>query len=355
VGTERYIRIVKIGILTFHDGINYGAFSQVYALKSYLKRCGYDCRVINYKSIGFTKREYAVFLNPRLPAKRIITHAIKILQFKKAQRKLSLTRRIFKQEGLKAVSFDIIIIGSDEVWNCGSDLIGYDPVYFSEGLAANRIVSYAASFGSVENSESIPLHLRDCLSRIDCISVRDDNSLKIMNALFGNKPIQIVLDPTFLTNLTEEAILPKAKDYILIYGFFDENMIKNILDYARASGKTTVSTSYNHPWCDVSIDTLSPYEWLGYFVNCHCVVTTMYHGALLSIQNHKEFCMYKTEYRKHKIGSLLNELGLSDRWIDEDRCLETVFEKKIDYSNVDIQVGKKRKQSEIFLAKSLQP
>lgn len=344
---------MKIGILTFHDGINYGAFFQVYAMQKCLRENGFDCRIINYKSIGFTKREYWVFLNPRIPINVIMRHIKKILQFKKAQKSLLLTKRIFQAKKLQKLDFDIIIIGSDEVWNYKSNFIGYDLTYFSEGLKGNKIISYAASFGSISKNEAIPKRLRDCLSRLDNISVRDENSFKIMNNLFNDKPIQIVLDPTFMTNLSEKAILPMEKDYILVYGFFTKEMVKNILDYARVNGKKTISISYNNKWCDKNLDTLNPFQWLGYFVNCCCVITTMYHGMVLSLQNKKEFCMYKTEYRQHKVGNLLNELGVSERFIDENMSLRNIFEKKIDYLTVNQHIETKRKISAEFLLTSL--
>ncbi|RKX25232.1 MAG: polysaccharide pyruvyl transferase family protein, partial [Candidatus Zixiibacteriota bacterium] len=193
---------MQVGILTFHDGINYGAFFQVYALQSFLLQHGFDCQVINYKSIGFTKREYKVFLKLRRPIYSM-RNIRKIIRFRKAQKKLCLTKRIFNQKKLSKLTFDRIIIGSDEVWNFKSRLIGYDLTYFSQGLKAGRIISYAASFGSINADDAIPFELKECLNRIDCISVRDENSANIMRAL-SKKRIQIVLDPVFLVDLSAE-------------------------------------------------------------------------------------------------------------------------------------------------------
>lgn len=40
----------KIGILTFHDGPNHGAFLQAFALMKFIEKQGYDVEVINYKN-----------------------------------------------------------------------------------------------------------------------------------------------------------------------------------------------------------------------------------------------------------------------------------------------------------------
>ena len=350
---------MKVGILTYHDGINYGAFFQVYALQSFLLRHGFQCQVINYKNRGFTLREYKCFLGPQLLYPQqlangtIIKNFVKIAKFKKAHRKLNLTNRIFSADKLATLYFDAIVIGSDEVWNFGTDLIGYDPVYFSQGLKAGRIVSYAASFGTIKTHEAVPEQLRNSLNRIEYVSVRDENSANIMRAI-SNKPVQIVLDPTFLVDLKPEAITPHERGFILIYGFFSEKMIHHILEYARFVGKKTVSVGYNQPWCDVSLDTLSPFQWLGYFANCDCVITMMYHGMIFSVLNQKDFCMFSTPYRKHKIGNLISDLGLSKRIVDEDGSIKDVFAEEIDYSKVNTRIETRRRQSEKFLLGALQ-
>ena len=41
---------MKIGILTFHEGINHGAYLQTYALMKTLQKMGNDVYIINYKN-----------------------------------------------------------------------------------------------------------------------------------------------------------------------------------------------------------------------------------------------------------------------------------------------------------------
>lgn len=344
---------MKVGILTFHNGINYGTFFQVYALQSFLLQHGFQCQVINYKNLGFTLREYKCFLHPLLLWKWvIIKNIIKIARFKRAHQRLHLTNRIFREGRLATLYFDSIIIGSDEVWNFDTKLIGYDPVYFSRGLNAGRIISYAASFGNIETHEGVPEQLRNCLHRIECVSVRDENSANIMSAI-SKKTVQIVLDPTFLVDLRPEAVTPNERGFILVYGAFSEKMIHQILEYARFVGKKTVSAGYSLPWCDIHLGTLSPFQWLGYFANCDCVITTMYHGMIFAVLNQKEFCMFSTPYRKHKGGNLLSDLGLSNRVIDENASIKGVLAKEVDYSTVNALIETQRRQSEEFLLAAL--
>jgi hypothetical protein len=342
---------MKVGILTFHDGFNYGAFFQAYCLQNFLVQHGIDCQFINYKNIGFTKREYKVFLKLRRPIYSM-RNIRKILRFKKAQKKLFLTKRIFNQKKLYKLTFDRIIMGSDEIWNFKSHLIGYDPTYFSQGLRADRFISYAASFGNIEAYEDVPQALRDLLNRLEYVSVRDENSANIMRAIC-EKPVQIVLDPTFLVDLTHDAILPDERGFILVYGSFSKKIIHQILEYARFVGVKTISVGYRLPWCDLSLDALSPFQLLGYFATCDCVFTTMFHGMIYSILNHKDFCMVETPYRRNKVGNLLYELGLSNRMINENDSIKDVFSARIDFLKVNKLLEEKRIHSKEFLLKAL--
>ena len=184
---------------------------------------------------------------------------IKISKFKAEHRKLHFSKRIVRKEKLSKLHFDRIIIGSDEVWNFQTDLIGYDPTYFSDYLNADRIISYAASFGTVKNHEEVPDELRKLLLKMNFLSVRDQNSANIIREIC-KKQINVVLDPSFLIDLKAEAITPKEQGFVLIYGAFTQKIINHIVEYARLIGKKTVSISYNNPWCDISLNTLSPFQ-----------------------------------------------------------------------------------------------
>ncbi len=343
---------MNVGILTFHDGINYGAYLQVYALRKLLTHEGFECRVINYKSPAFTFREYRCFLDLRhVPLMDVIRNMIRITRFKKAHRKLNFTKRIFSGKNLSSLYFDRVVIGSDEVWNFTTDLIGYDPVYFSKGIKAGRILSYAASFGSAK-AGGVPEELRELLGKIEFVSVRDDNSRQIMKGVTG-RTVPVVLDPTFLVDLGPEAVRPAGEDYILVYGSFNAEMIRKISNYAASVGKKTVAVGYRLPWCDENRDTLDPFEWLGYFANCDSVITSMYHGMIFSILNRKEFCMFSTPYRRNKVGTLLSDLGIPERLLEEGGSLSDTFSRRIDYARVDGLIEARRRDSKDFLLGAL--
>ena len=56
-----------VGILTFHDGINHGAFFQALALQTYLNKLGLCTSLVNYKNKQHWILEYKVFLYTKNP------------------------------------------------------------------------------------------------------------------------------------------------------------------------------------------------------------------------------------------------------------------------------------------------
>lgn len=344
---------MRASILTFHDGINYGAFFQVYAMYSYLKELGFDAEVIDYKNKGFTRREKLCFFHPIYVRPHImLKNFIKIRKFKKAQEDMNYTQRLYTVDELQKLNFDNVVIGSDEVWNCASDFIGYDPVYFSKGINAKRKLSYAASCGSVSGPEAFTPEIREAISSLDNIGVRDDNSINLLKqAGFDN--LNYVVDPTFLYDFSSRAVMPEEKDYILVYGAFTNTMIDAVKQYSKSEGKKIVSVGYPCKWADVSYDTLDPFQWLGYFLGSDKIVTTMYHGLLFSIHSNKEFCLFSTPYRKNKVGSLLERLGIENRFVEENVDLKKVFAEPLNYQLINSNRDKLVDASKAYLKGSL--
>lgn len=344
---------MKIGILTFHDGINHGAYLQAYALQNYLKDMGYKNEIINYKNIVFTLNEYKCFLLARTPVK-IAKNIAKIIKFKKCHKNLALTRRIFTKQKLSKVYFDVVIIGSDSVWNYTNPLNIFDSVYFSDAISAKKIISYAASFGPDSCIDLYPKELPTLFKRFDCISVRDNNTKCFVKKL-TNEDADLVLDPTFLYGFEKEIIEPKYENYILIYSLgLTPSQIENITNLAKKLNKQIISIGYENKWCDKNIISVSPFEWLGFFKKADFIVTSMYHGTLFSIKFNKPFCSIVTPYRTNKIKDFLERMGLSDRIILSDSTItDKIYSKRINFEKVNNQLQKEMQTSEDFLKRCL--
>lgn len=117
---------MKIGLLTVHCSVNYGASLQAYALSEYLKKLGHDVTVIDYRPEYFTSilednhKKDRRSLKMRL--KLIILHN-RIYSQHRAFRTfeddfLKKTDKLEKEELNKIANlFDVFICGSDQIWN----------------------------------------------------------------------------------------------------------------------------------------------------------------------------------------------------------------------------------------------
>ena len=59
-----------------------------------------------------------------------------------------MSKRFSLHEPGTAGDYDAIVVGSDEVWNFRHPWYGSKPIFFGDGLNADRLVSYGASFGN---------------------------------------------------------------------------------------------------------------------------------------------------------------------------------------------------------------
>ena len=343
---------MKIGILTFHDGINHGAYLQCYGLYKTIKNLGYDVKVINYKNFKHWWKEYKCFLWTKNP-KFLIANIRKILKFKVEQKNISKTIFTFSHEKVKREEFDIIVIGSDMVWNYKTYLVGFDPVYFGYYLNAKRIFSYAASFGDIDNDNSVPREIINGINNFSRISVRDENSLKILRRI-TYKPVKLVLDPIFLYPYSEEEKICKYNNFILIYAYnmsFDQ--IKQIRNFANKKNLNIIAIAYNQPWCDKNIIAVSPFEWLGFFRKANYIITSSFHGTIFSIKYEKQFITLPNININNKIEYVLKISGLKNRIFQNQSNIEKLLNSPINYKIINQKISKHIMESKKYLEESI--
>jgi len=321
----------KVGILTFHDGINYGAFLQVYCLYHTIRDMGFMVEVINYKNITHWLKEWAYFL---LTTKSI-ANMRKIAKFRRSQGILQQSDFAFKiQKIIAKKAYDFIVVGSDEVWNVNNCMFGFDPVYFGVNCSS-RWISYAPSFGSTNLDDNTLARIKSAINRFDNISVRDENSARIVELLTDHLP-HIVPDPTLLRETPELEIDPEIEyQYCLVYSakHFSINERNEIIAFAQQNDKKLVSVGAERDWCFASISDAGVGEWLGLYKHADFIFTTMFHGTLFSIKYNKPFCLFLDPYRRNKFYPILSLLSLEGRLYNKG-CLKDILSCDIDYETV---------------------
>ena len=132
---------MKIGILTFHFAINYGAVIQSWALQKYLQKLGHDAFIINYDPRHY---RYARWLHALKKGMKFCAREIRFRVFRKKY--LKETKLFSYNEQICNLGFDAYIVGSDQVWNV--DFFNFNRRYFLDFVGnEERKIAYAASVG----------------------------------------------------------------------------------------------------------------------------------------------------------------------------------------------------------------
>ncbi len=305
---------MKVGILTYHDGPNHGAFLQAYATCSFLKSLGFESvSIINYKNRKHAKQEsWKRSFRYRNPF-AILGSLKKHYAFAKSRKALPLTGYTTNPLEVVKRHFDVVIVGSDVVWNY--NIFGYDDLFFG-GVNAGRIISYAASFGWVKESDDHPFDVLQGLGRFSAISVRDSNSKEIVRRML-KVSVPVVLDPTFLISWREHecstARIRRLRPYLLVYAYkMSLYEVSRVAEYAKKNGLITIAVGYRQKWCDKVWVDVGPFEWLALYSNAKHVVTGTYHGTIFSILYRKPFNVCMNDKIKTRVLPLLDMLNAQE-------------------------------------------
>lgn len=357
---------MKVAILSMQEVKNYGSFLQAFSLKSNIEALGHTCDFINiipgrqlngYKINRFHKIK---LLFQRLWGWDFIKRFKTIYRFQTRFSKEFLPYLGVKP-GENRTHYDIVVIGSDEVFNCAQQTwFGFSPQLFGKGINADKVITYAASFGATTLDKLQEMGIKDevgeLLRNLACISVRDENSSIIVKALTDKAPLRHV-DPVLIYDYTR--YMPsevKKNDYMIVYTYpgriTDENEIDAIRTYARQQALRVVSIGHYFPWCD-EVVVPTPFEVLAYFRDAACIVTDTFHGSVFSIKYNKPFCTIVRNMNNQKLSYLLKQFGLEGRIANDVSRMQTILETPIDYMPVNSLIEAEREKSIQYLASQL--
>lgn len=365
---------MKIGILSMQKVINYGSFLQAYALKqTYLQQ---GAESVDFIDIIPGKQLAGLEVGTRREKiKRglgiiwkILTKTPKktkeLIRFRK-EYPLSITTHwnlLGIDKKAYSTNFDLIVIGSDEVFNCcNATSWGFTSQLFGNIPNKKKCVSYAASFGSTKLQDIKKFHLSKelsyHLSNLDRISVRDDNSREIVRTLTGNEPY-LHIDPVLLYDFSKEIEdCPDVTetDYIIVYTYPGRIKSKDerdaIIRFASEKKKKIYTIMCSYDWADELIVPSSPFGVLKWFKNASYVVTDTFHGTIFSIITQKQFAVLVRSSNKNKIGSLLKQLHLDRATSASD--LRKSLCTPIDYTEVNKHLEELRTDARSYILTSL--
>lgn len=369
---------MKIGILTFHCAHNYGAMLQAYALPTKLRILGYDAEIIDFRleyiynniennSIfqlfhHYYKNEKKLIIAFLKTIKNLYSHKHKSESWYRFEDFLNCiipkSKRVYRNQ-LCLANYDVIICGSDQIWNEVLTGGAFEPVYFGIGFSEKiKVISYAASNGHSRILDKNKATFFQYIKRLQHVSVREKGFHLYLNNI-GLKNT-LVLDPIFLLERNDWdkiAIMPKEDDYILSYSFNESpNYFQKALYVSKKLNKKLVCFTFRKKKHIPSEFTEyyigGPREFLGYFSKASYVITNSFHGTAFSILYKKDFICVPPLKRRERIDSLLSIFRIKETIVEDSEDMPLLLP-KIDTASIQAILNEKRSQSVNYLISSI--
>lgn len=386
---------MKVGILTFARTNNYGATLQCYALSEFLKKNGCEVIIINVpllypgksKKISFLIKIYLKFnmlfkyifkhksyllIRENKRYKRNINQQIEdnkydklnMNEFEKFRSKYlpEITKEYFSKSDFEKEypEADLYIVGSDQVWNNWVTNIQYDIFFFSFLKSGSKRISYAPSFGGSSKwtyDTELTCKIKDLLLQFNKISVRDIDSMNILNNVFKLQG-EAVLDPTFLIDNYDELLNDSnldAKGNMFCFKFIINDYWADVIQFmAKELNLSVRMDSCLIPIKDFPFNPVTSIpDWLRLIKTSDFVFTDSFHGMVFCILFKKQFVVtpsYANGEGRYK--DLAEKLGLEDRLYTKTQDVyshKEIWKKKINYNLVYEKIESLRYESKDFL------
>ena len=308
---------VRIGILTYHKSINYGAFMQCYSLVNKLKKDfpHEEIEVIDY----VTKRTYdryrptyhnyfstgsriknviKLLINPRIISQKKALYRAFMSNWKL----LPLSNQSWVTDDyqlfLKDIygKYDIVIVGSDCIW----EYIHYP---FPNAYFVNRDIgavkmSYAGSFDRVHYSKMTSdekNYVKESMHGFSYLGVRDRATEQLLQKLDSTLSYSHNCDPSFVLDLDslesyKQSVAIKLVEHGIdlkspIIGVMGGEKLARVVKKNFGGDYQIVSVFYKTKSADGYIEDLEPLEWATIFSFFDLTFTRFFHGSIYSLLN----------------------------------------------------------------------
>jgi hypothetical protein len=364
----------NVGIMSMQRIFNYGSSLQGYGLRRLIEGLADDVNVsfVDYEPGPILVQDTSA----KAPSSKVGRVLSKVREYNQVDARLTDRLRFlnhkrtygarnFPKLGITPqpnhdLHLDVQVIGSDEVFNCvqSNTNVGYSRDLFGHDSPAGKVISYAGSFGNttLEKLEAFGIRgdLEQDFARFAAISVRDENSARIVEALTGERP-RVNVDPVLAYDfMSLESRIPKERlhegKYLIVYGYggrlnHEENQI--LRRYARSIGAEILCFGGVQECCDRFVD-CDPFELLAYFRDAEAIVTDTFHGTIFALINNRPFATIIRRSVGHgygneeKLGYLLDTFGVSSQRVEEMSDIAEILGRSVDYHGVNETLARER-------------
>lgn len=332
---------MRIGILTYHTGYNYGASLQAYALQTTVNKLAGSCEIINFETSRFVASREMFSRRPQRVKElvKIITRLPywtslhkRQAMFDKFTAECLNTSALYKTEKElieHAEDYECIICGSDQIWNLSeSDPCAANPVYFLNFPKKQKRISYAASFGKwVSEAAQHENIFLPWIKEFDAVSVREISGYEYLKS--RGIYCDLVVDPTLLLDADDynkicaDRIIDEK--YILLFGW---NTNSDLVEAAKMISSKMGLPVYNivPPPRAIFSGTkrkldVGPCEFLSMVKHSEFVVTNSFHGTVFSTIYNKPYVSLVSGKADTRMHSILKQLGLENRLITKEKIV----------------------------------
>lgn len=356
----------RLGILTFHKSINYGAFMQMYSLYTRLKQDfpelevevidytsrmiqnKYSCNALTYifSSVNELKKTSASYI-----CKATLKNAYNVifkrgfLKKRQTMRKafndclnyVKLSDKSFCTDNFTEVSeyinerYDIVVVGSDCVWEFNH--YPFPNIYFLHDVTGAKKLSYAACAQGIlykNLSKTQKSYLAESWRSFNYLGVRDAATEILVKQVDEELSVEHNCDPTIFleldklpveTNTIEEKFIKAGVDLSKpIIGLMGNEYVGKLCKKVVGNRYQIVAVYEESPDADFYINDLTPFEWAKCFSLFDFVFTNKFHGTIFSLKNNVpvfsfDFFAESYEYFNDgmtKLSDLYDRIGLKN-------------------------------------------
>lgn len=296
----------RIGILTFHRSVNYGAFMQCYALsKDIFKRTGVMPDVIDFE-YKWKHEHHKEPLNNFFIGKEYL---LQYNRFKQDLNLLTLSSESFITDDTNDLlsylqkNYDILIVGSDAVW-AYNKMTTIDNPYWLFGNKLDCIkMSFAASAYSLDFeavSDEDKKYIKEHVNSFDYVGIRDQQTLNFIQEILPEKKLHRNCDPTILLEPGNPSIAEtvikrhklksdkKIATFMIAGNTYVPSIINKIKkDYqpVQLYKRNFLKDKYLPTDKGKMIYDLSPFEWYNFYAASSLNVSNYFHGTIVALRS----------------------------------------------------------------------
>ncbi len=324
---------MKIGILTYHRSINYGAFLQAYCLSKYVQKVVGDRATVEI--IDYTSKSSSEGYNSLLFKRNDKKNAWKKrIGFERSYFLLPMSRKTLFSDDLAEIKdflaeqkYDLIIVGSDEVWKVDG-MRGFPTAYWLNfDLGDCEKISYAVSartdYHKIDAGKRN--YMKESICQFRYLGARDRMTVNLVQQISGREPY-LNCDPTFLIPFHYDQSVYKKKfkkryrleenQRLLGIMIPDQKLITKI--HREMGNEYKVIALYDsHKDADIDMVGIGPFEWLKVIGCLDFLITDRFHGTVFAMKMKIPFLSvetYDTE-ENSKLYDMLGRNGLENHYM----------------------------------------